>query len=81
MTITVLDNDRNPEGRFLPRSYLVHYWDARTGALDRVETVQERWQRVGSWDLPVTHTLTTASGGGLSVRSVTLSEHALLKRK
>lgn len=81
MTITVLDNDRNPEGRFLPRSYLVHYWDARTGALDRVETVQERWQRIGSWDLPVTHTLTTASGGGLSVRSVTLSGHALLEAK
>src|SRR5204862_2356250 len=78
MTITVLDNDRNPEGRFLPRSYLVQYWDASTGALDRVEAVQERWRRVGSWDLPTSHTTTTASGAGLSVRRVTLTEHAPL---
>lgn len=79
MTITVLDNDRNPEGKLLPHSYLVHHWDAKTGALDRVETVQERWQRVGTWDLPASHITSTASGGGFSVRSVTLSKHSLLK--
>jgi hypothetical protein len=81
MTITVLDNDRNAEGRYLPRSYVVQYWDAATGALDRVETVQERWRRVGSWDLPASHTTSTASGGGFSVRSVTLSEHKPLSSK
>ena len=51
MTITVLDSDKNPEGRFLPHSYVVNYWDAATGKLNRVETFQERSQRVGSWDL------------------------------
>ncbi|SIO28491.1 Protein of unknown function [Singulisphaera sp. GP187] len=79
MTITVLDNDRNAEGKFLPHSYVVHHWDASTGNLERVETVQERWQRIGSWDLPVSHTTSLASGGGFSVRHVTLSEHELLK--
>ncbi len=79
MTITVLDNDKNAEGRYLPRSYLVHYWDAATRSLDRVETVQDRWRRVGSWDLPAAHTVTTASDAGLSTRCVTLSGHALLK--
>jgi hypothetical protein len=79
MTITVLDNDRNPEGRVLPRSYLVHYWNARTGALDHVETVQERWQRVGKWDLPTRHVVTRSSSAGFSVRSFTLAEHKLLK--
>jgi hypothetical protein len=78
MTITVLDNQRNPEGKFLPHSYSVHYWDTATGALNRVETIQERWQRSGSFDLPALHTVTTSSDGGLSVRSVTLSEHRLL---
>jgi hypothetical protein len=81
MTITVLDNDRNPEGRYLPRSYLVQYWDAATGTLDHVESIQERWQRFGSWDLPVAHTVTDASDAGFSVRSVTLSEHRLLEVK
>lgn len=75
MTITVLENERNREGKFLPRRYLVNYWDAASGRLDRVETVQERWQRVGAWDLPVEHTVTYASDTGLSVRQVTLTNH------
>ena len=81
MTITVLDNERNAEGRFLPRSYTVQYWDAETGELRRTETVLEKWQRVGQWDLPSLHTVTTASGNGLTVRSFSLTEHQLLKKK
>jgi hypothetical protein len=81
MTIRVLDNDKNPEGKFLPRSYTVQYWDAATGALQRAETVVERWRRIAGWDLPVTHTVTAASGAGLSVRSFTLSRHQVLKGK
>jgi hypothetical protein len=81
LTITVLENAPNPEGKFLPRSYLVQYWDAASGALDRVESVQERWSRVKAWDLPTLHTVTTSSGSGVSVRSVTLSEHEMLPAK
>jgi hypothetical protein len=81
MTITTLENDRNPDGRFLPRNYVVQYWDAATGRLLRTETVQDRWQRVGSWDLPATHTVTTATDTGVSVRLLTLSKHELLRAK
>jgi hypothetical protein len=81
MTITVLDNERNRDGRFLPHSYTVQYWDAATGDLKRTETVQERWQRVGNWDLPQRHTVTIATETGLAVRSFTLSKHELLKAK
>jgi hypothetical protein len=81
MTITTLENDRNAEGRFLPRGYVVQYWDADTGRLLRTETVQDRWQRVGSWDLPTTHTVTVAGDSGLSVRSFTLSKHELVTKK
>jgi hypothetical protein len=81
MTITVLDNDRNTEGLFLPRSYTVQYWDAASGDLKRSETVQERWQRLGTWDLPARHTATQATATGLSVRSFALTKHELLKRK
>jgi len=76
-TITVLDDTPNAEGKTLPHSYSVHYWDAASGALDRVETVQERWSRVARWDLPTRHTVTTASGGGHSVRSLELTGHAV----
>src|SRR5262249_41058047 len=60
MTITVLDNAPGAGGKSLPHSYLVHYWDAASGRINRVETVQERWSRVGRFDLPVSHTVSTA---------------------
>src|SRR5262249_52082577 len=75
MTITVLDNTPNAEGKSLPHSYLVHYWDAATGRLRRVETVQERWARVGRYDLPASHTVTTSSDAWLAVNSLSLSRH------
>jgi hypothetical protein len=81
MTITVLDNDKNKDGKFLPRSYTVQYWDAATGALRSTEAIVDRWLRVGAWDLPATHTVTTASASGLSVRSFTLTRHELLAGK
>jgi hypothetical protein len=81
MTITVLDNERNREGAFLPRSYTVQYWDAASGELRRTETVQQRWQRVGSWDLPAEHTVTNATSAGLSVRSFTLTRPQLREAK
>jgi hypothetical protein len=57
----------------------VQYWDAASGSLKRTESVEERWRRVGRWDLPERRTVTTASAAGLSVRSMTLSQHELLK--
>jgi hypothetical protein len=80
MTITVLDNDRNVEGKFLPRSYTVQFWDATTGELRRTDTIQDRWRRVGSWDLPISHIVNSATETGLSVRSLILSKHELNNR-
>jgi Protein of unknown function (DUF3386) len=77
MTITVLGNEQNAEGKFLPRSYTVQYWDEQTGKPLRSETVQDRWVRVGRWDLPAEHTVTAASADGFSVRSIRLSKHKL----
>lgn len=77
MTITVLDNDENAEGKFLPRSYTVQYWDEQSGEPVRAETVQDRWTRVGKFDLPERHTVTAASADGFSVRSFRLSNHKL----
>lgn len=80
LTITVLENDRNPEGKYLPRNYAVRYWDAATGRLLRTETVQDRWQRVGTWDLPAEHVVTTATDSGLSVRRFALTKHEVMKK-
>lgn len=80
MTITILENDRTPEGRFLPRSYVVRYWDAASGRLLRTETVHDTWQRVGAWDLPLQHCVTTATDAGLSVRCFTLSKREAARK-
>jgi hypothetical protein len=80
LTITALENERNTDGRFLPRSYTVQYWQSGTGRLLRTETVTDRWRRVGSWDLPATHSVTTATDAGLSAQRFTLSGHELLKK-
>jgi hypothetical protein len=77
MTITVLDNDTNAEGKFLPRSYTVQYWDEESGAPSRTETVQDRWTRVGAFDLPARHTVTASSPDGFSVKWFRLSKHEL----
>jgi hypothetical protein len=78
MTITVLDNEVNADGDFLPRSYTVQYWDEVTGKLLRSEAVNDRWRRVGNFDLPAEHAVTHSSDAGQSVRSFTLSKHSLL---
>ena len=72
---------RTADGRFLPHSYVVNYWDAATGKLNRVETFQERWRRIGSWDLPAMRSILTTSDAGLSVKVVEFSKHALLGSK
>jgi hypothetical protein len=77
LTICVLENDRNKEGLFLPRGYVVQYWEEGTGRLLRTETIEDRWERVGSWDLPTRHSVTTAAESGLSARTFTLSKHEL----
>ncbi len=79
MTITIVDNDINTDKKFLPRSYTVQYWNTANGQLQRSETIQNRWTRVGAWDLPTQLTVLTASGAGQGVKTMTLSQHRLLK--
>jgi hypothetical protein len=81
MTITVLDNEKNADGKYLPIGYTVQYWDEATGKLLRTETVADRWTRVGSWDLPSGHTVTTSNDNGFSVRSMKLWDHQLSEAK
>lgn len=51
-TITVLANQWNDSGKYLPSAFLVHWWDGQTGALIRSEGHTQTWQRVGTFDLP-----------------------------
>jgi Protein of unknown function (DUF3386) len=81
MTIITLDNEKTPDGHFLPLGYSVQYWDDQTGALRRTESIRDRWVRVGNFDLPASHMVTTASDGGQSTKGLTLSGHKLAPSK
>jgi hypothetical protein len=81
MTLSVLSNEENRERLVLPRQYMVHYWDAESGRLVRTDTIQDHWVRIGRWDLPRSHAVATASDGGMSIRTVTLSGHKPLKKQ
>ena len=81
MTIITLDNEKTPDGHFLPLGYSVQYWDNMTGVLRRTESVRDRWVRIGNFDLPASHTVTTSTDGGQSTRGLTLSGHKLTPAK
>lgn len=51
-TISVSEVSRNAEGKYLPKSYSVSWWDAKTGNLKACDAVYNEWVRVGRLDLP-----------------------------
>ena len=73
MSITVLKTDRSAEGKVLSRAFVVQYWNAKTGALEKIESFQNDWQRVGLFDLPAAIVQTFSSDAGLQVRRMDLS--------
>jgi hypothetical protein len=78
-TISVLKNHVTPEKKFLPSTYAVNTWEAKTGALKKSETHYNTWRRVGDFDLPLAVTVITATEGKQVARTIALSGHALLK--
>jgi hypothetical protein len=79
-TITVMENRLNEEKKFLPVSYVVNTWDAKTDALRSSDTFHQTWQRVGRFDLPDTLDVVTATQGKLEARSLRLSNLQLPKK-
>ncbi len=72
-TITVMENIRTKEEKFLPACYVVNTWDAKTDALTSSETHHQTWQRIGAFDLPKETLTVKAMAGKLESRSMTVS--------
>jgi hypothetical protein len=51
-TISVVETTRNPEGKYLPRTYTVSFWDAESRQLTRSDVFHDDWTRSGDFDLP-----------------------------
>lgn len=77
-SITVLENETNKEGKFLPACFVVNTWDA-TGALTSSETHHQTWKRADVFDLPESVLVVTAAGDGKQeARSLKLSNLRLV---
>jgi hypothetical protein len=71
-----LQTSLNEEGKYLPGSFVVHYWDAVSGDLRKTDAFTHVWKRVGNFDLPAT-TRVVSTSRQVSVKSLTLSRHEL----
>ncbi|MFO1023446.1 MAG: DUF3386 family protein [Planctomycetales bacterium] len=78
-TIQVLDNTKNPDGKFLPHSYTVRTWD-KAGALQSSENVVQSWTRLEKWDLPQEFLVTNGGKEGVIVHRLQFSKHKLLTK-
>jgi len=77
-SITVLENETNKEGKFLPACFVVNTWD-KAGALTSSEAHRQTWKRVGAFDLPESVLVATAGADGKQeARSLKLSNLQLV---
>ena len=72
-TITVMENEVNTEGKYLPVCFVVNTWDTKTNALTSSETHHQSWKRVEAFDLPENLMVVTATEGKQEARSLKLT--------
>jgi hypothetical protein len=64
-------------GKYLPRFFTVTYRDAKTGDLQRTQTFQESYTRIGGIYLPSERRSVSASPTATSITTLILTEHKL----
>ena len=77
-TIVVHERFVVPDGRAVPTSFTVFFWDAETGALTATEAYRDDGRRRRRHLPPGLPAGRARGRSGLSVRELELSEHALL---
>jgi Protein of unknown function (DUF3386) len=76
-TIDILQNTLVDGGRYLPHAYTVSYRDEKTGALQRVQSFEEEYTRIGAFWLPSVRRVVTAADGDTTTSVLQLSDHQL----
>ena len=47
-----METQWNAEKKYLPRSFVVDYFDSKTGELRTSLAYRNQWQRIGAFDIP-----------------------------
>jgi hypothetical protein len=77
-TIVVHERSPMPDGRTLPTSFTVFFWDEESGALTATEAYRDEVVEVDGVFLPARRRVVRGDEDGLTVRELELSEHATL---
>jgi hypothetical protein len=77
-TISVLDTQHAEDGRYMPRHFVVTYFDAKTGALKRSESFSDVYSAIGGTWLPTSRRVMTMSEGSVTARQFTLKNIRLI---
>ncbi len=77
-TIVIQDRQEFADGRTLPVTFSVVYWDAADGSLRATELYRDEVVEVGGVQLPALRRVVRADADGLWVRELSLSGHELI---
>ena len=76
-TITILAHQTTADGRALPSSFTVAYWDVASGRLTRSDAYSDRYVVASGMMLPAGRRVVTFDDGGQTVRELSLTGHSL----
>lgn len=77
--ITVLETTPTAKGKFLPRTFVVNYFDAKTGALKRSEMFTDEYQKVEEVWIPASRRIIVAQNGEITTRLLIFQNIVLRK--
>ncbi|MFQ5672395.1 MAG: DUF3386 family protein [Nitrospinales bacterium] len=77
-TINIEDSVKTQDGKYLTSRYTVYYFNPENGVLKDVESYSDAYTRVGDADLPELRRIINSDNGGVSVSTMTLSNHKTL---
>jgi hypothetical protein len=80
-TITVLENDKNAAGKYLPRVFSITTWDAKSGEIKSSSSVINTWTQVEKFDLPNRILEVSTTPGDRHVRELVFSNYKLREAK
>lgn len=78
-TITVLETTRTDDGKYLPREFLVTYFDDKTGAIQRSQAFTDTYAQIDGLWLPTSRRVITAADGKFTTRTITLTNITVRK--
>ncbi len=74
--ISIADVERTPEGKHLPRNFVVTTWELPSGRIQSVRQVYQEWRRFSGVDLPTRYlAISNRSDGTTSAQQIELFDH------